>query len=201
MDAPMWDARYAASQVWDLEPSPIVVDTVGHLPRGHALDLGCGEGRHALWLASRGWQVTAIDQSAVAIGRLQERAAVLGLAVAAEVADVTQPARRRGFDLVLAAYLQLPLASLRVVLRSGAAALAAGGRFLVVAHDLSNLANGYGGPSDPDVMTSVEKVADVLAASGLEVGRAEVVTRWVAADTGLRSAFDHVVQAVRPDAG
>ena len=125
MSSSMWDARYAASQVWDLEPSPIVTEALGRLPRGRALDLGTGEGRHALWLASKGWHVTAVDHSTVAIGKLQARAAMLNLDVEAGVADVTHfSPRRRGYDLVLCAYLQLPMPSLKVALRTGASALA-----------------------------------------------------------------------------
>ncbi|MGB7962482.1 MAG: methyltransferase domain-containing protein [Propionicimonas sp.] len=79
MSSSMWDARYAASQVWDLEPSQFVMQPLHKVRKGQALDLGCGEGRHAIWLASKGWRVTAVDHSTVAIGRLQGRAAVLGL--------------------------------------------------------------------------------------------------------------------------
>ncbi|MDQ7993785.1 MAG: class I SAM-dependent methyltransferase [Propionicimonas sp.] len=201
MNSSMWDARYAASQVWDLEPSPTVVEALEGMPRGRALDVGAGEGRHSLWLASRGWQVTAVDQSTVAVGRIQARAAMLGLDIEAEVADVTHFApRRRGFDLVLFSYLQLPMVSLKLALRTGAAALAEAGELFLVAHDLSNVANGYGGPSDPDLMTSADAVAAVLTAAGLEVTRAQVVTRQVTTDTGLRFALDHVVQAVQHEA-
>jgi len=69
MDAADWDARYTDSElVWGAPPNRYVVEHTTALPMGRALDLACGEGRNALWLATRGWQVTGLDYSAVALG-------------------------------------------------------------------------------------------------------------------------------------
>lgn len=198
MSSSMWDARYAASQVWDLEPSQFVTQSLHKVRKGNALDLGCGEGRHALWLASKGWRVTAVDHSAVAIGRLQGRAAVLGLDVAALVADATHYSPTpRAYDLAVLAYLQLPVDRLKLALGAAVRALADGGRLLLVAHDRTNIDHGVGGPQDPDLLTSPHVVAGMLTDLGLDVTRAEVVRRQVDSDVGFRLALDHVVEAVR----
>lgn len=197
MSSSMWDARYAGAQVWDLEPNRLVLEALDHLSPGRALDVGAGEGRHALWLASKGWQVTAVDFSSVAVGKIQARAALMGLEVDAQVGDVTRFRPRHDFDLVLFSYLHLVMPSLKRALRTAVAVLTEGGEFFLVAHDASNLDRGYGGPPDPDVLTTPEAVADILTATGLEVTRAEVVARQVHTESGTRTALDHVVQAVR----
>jgi 2-polyprenyl-3-methyl-5-hydroxy-6-metoxy-1,4-benzoquinol methylase len=70
MDRQAWDARYAATDtLWSFEPNRFLLREVESLPPGRALDLACGEGRNALWLASRGWRVTAVDFSQVALDR------------------------------------------------------------------------------------------------------------------------------------
>lgn len=197
MSSSMWDARYAAAQVWNLEPNQFVVEALDALPPGRALDVAAGEGRHALWLASKGWLVTAIDFSTVAIGKIQARAALLGLEMDAQVADVTRFHPRQQVDLVLFSYLQLLLPSLKRALRTAVSTLVDGGEFFLIAHDASNLENGYGGPPDPDVLATPDVVAGILTTAGLEVTRAEVVRRQVITDSGPRIALDHVVRAVR----
>src|ERR1700712_1041252 len=70
MDAQTWDERYAAAGlVWSATPNQFVAAELAALPPGRALDLACGEGRNALWLADRGWQVTAVDFSRVALDK------------------------------------------------------------------------------------------------------------------------------------
>ena len=85
MDAQAWDARYAAARQWSVEPNGFVADRLGDLSPGRGLDLACGEGRNALWLARLGWQMTALDFSAVALQRGREAATGLGEDVAARV--------------------------------------------------------------------------------------------------------------------
>jgi tellurite methyltransferase len=81
-----WDQHYSDPANLDFTPAPLLVEVADLLPPGRALDLACGAGRNALFLASLGWSVTAVDRSAVAIRRLRERAA--GLTVDARVADL-----------------------------------------------------------------------------------------------------------------
>ena len=150
MDANGWDERYAASDlVWSSAPNRTVADEVGGLTAGTALDLGAGEGRNALWLAERGWSVTAVDFSAVGLDKARAIARQRRLQLTTVVADVTRYHPKQTYDLVLIAYLQLPWTELQNVLAAAATALTPTGTLLLVAHDLTNLAEGVGGPQDP----------------------------------------------------
>jgi SAM-dependent methyltransferase len=133
-----WDGHYAA-HLPDGEPRANVrlVEVVSRLAPGRALDLGSGGGGDALWLARRGWRVTAADISAVALAHLGRRARDLGLAdrITGERHDLAATFPAGPFDLVSAHYLHtsFPLPRDRV-LRQAAAALSPGGRLLVVEH-------------------------------------------------------------------
>ncbi|MFZ0530507.1 MAG: class I SAM-dependent methyltransferase [Propionicimonas sp.] len=200
--ASSWTERYAAAaMVWDTTPNPHVVAVCRRLRPGTALDLGAGEGRDALWLAGRGWQVTAVDVDTLSVGRIQGRSALLNHPVNAIVADaLTYKPKPAAFDLILLCHLELPQAQLHRVLSNAAPALAEGGRLVVIAHDSSNLDAGWGGPQNPDLLTTPEAVAAMLTELGLVVRRAEVVRREVPHTVGLRIALDHIVEAVRPEA-
>ncbi len=184
VDAHAWDERYAAvDRVWSVGPNQFVQECLGALPPGDALDLACGEGRNALWLARRGWRVTAVDFSAVAVDRAR-RLADPGPAITWQVADVlTAPYPE--VDLVVLAYLQLPPDQRRTVVRRAWECLRPGGTFLLVAHDSTNLVDGTGGPQDPTVLMTAEDVLDDLVdARGVEVVRAERVPRRVEVEDG-----------------
>jgi SAM-dependent methyltransferase len=192
-----WDRRYAEPRlVWSAEPNRFVVEELAGLPPGRALDLACGEGRNAIWLARRGWEVTGVDFSGVAVAKAQAMAAEAGAAAGFVRADlaghVPEP---RSADLVLLAYLQVPDPLRTTVLQRAAAALRPGGTLLWVAHDRSNLDGGHGGPRDPDVLSTPGDVAAAL--DGLAVTRAEVVRRPVATDEGGAVALDTLVRALR----
>jgi SAM-dependent methyltransferase len=88
MDIAGWDERYRSREAHETEPEPLVVETAMRLPAGAALDLACGAGRNALWLAERGWRVTAIDGAPAAIEILRQRASERSLRVDARVADL-----------------------------------------------------------------------------------------------------------------
>jgi len=199
MDRADWDARYGASDlVWGTGPNRFVVEQVEHLAPGRALDVACGEGRNAIWLATLGWQVNAVDWSSVAVDRARRLATERGVAVSWGVEDVLawEPPPS-SFDLVCLAYLQLQTSELERVLATGAGALAPGGLLLDVAHDRSNLDGGHGGPQDSAVLATPDEVAAALVAAGLVVERAEVVRRVVETTAGARTALDHVVRARR----
>jgi SAM-dependent methyltransferase len=188
VDASVWDQRYASAElVWSATPNAVVARETADLPAGHALDLASGEGRNAIWLAERGWRVTAVDFSAVATQRARRLAAErLGdhadrlEALTADLMSWTpEPG---GADLAVLAYLQLGAAERRRAHRLAADALAPGGTFLVVAHHSDNLTDGVGGPQDPTVLfTEADVVAD-LDGTGLVVDRAERVERMVATE-------------------
>ncbi|MGV9535414.1 class I SAM-dependent methyltransferase [Streptosporangium sandarakinum] len=133
-----WDDLYAARPAaGDPQPNARLTETVEGLPPGDALDLGCGDGGDALWLAGQGWRVTAADISAVAVERLAALARSRGLGdrVIAQRHDLRESFPRGGFDLICAHYLHTPFDLDRAtVLRSAAHALRRGGRLLVVDH-------------------------------------------------------------------
>ncbi len=205
MDARGWDERYAAAPlVWSAGPNAFVEAELAALPAGRALDLACGEGRNALWLAGRGWQVTAVDFSAVAVDkghRLAERQRLDGRVdwVVGDVLTVPLPAS----DLALLAYLQLAAQERRTAVRRAWEALTPGGTLLVVAHDSSNLTEGTGGPQDPAVLYTADDVLDDLAGRELDLVRAERVARPVPPDDEHggdpeRTAWDALLRAVKP---
>ena len=197
MESEEWDRRYAGAElVWTAEPNRFVVAELRDLAPGRALDLGAGEGRNAVWLAARGWQVTAVDFSAAGLDKGRRLAAARGAAVDWVQADLRDYQPEAGaFQLVLVAYLQLRAAELDGVLRRAVTALAPAGTLLVVGHDVTNLAEGTGGPPDPAVLYTPESVTRSL--SGLTVLRADRVRRPVPAGDGDREAVDTLVRAVR----
>ncbi|GAA2798116.1 class I SAM-dependent methyltransferase [Kitasatospora sp. CM 4170] len=188
-----WDERYAASElVWGVEPNRWVVRELAELAPGRALDLAAGEGRNSIWLARRGWHVTGLDFSAVALERAERLTADLPDEVADRLTWRHGDAREleappEGYDLVLVAYLQLPAEDRRAALVRAAAALAPGGTLLVVAHDSTNLTEGVGGPQDPRVLYTPDDVLADLDGAGLHTVRAERVHRPVGGG-GHRSA-------------
>jgi SAM-dependent methyltransferase len=199
MDADIWNQRYSETELmWSAGPNTFVEQLCRDLTPGRSIDLAAGEGRNAIWLAEHGWDSTAVDYSDVAIDRARQIAAKRGVAITAEVADLTtyEPAAG-GYDLVLVAYLQLPDDQLTPILRRAAAAVAPGGTFLLVGHDRENLEHGYGGPQHPDVLTSPDQVVAAIG-DGFEVDRSEVAERRVQTADGERVALDTLVLARRP---
>jgi SAM-dependent methyltransferase len=137
--AEFWEDRYAGRpQVWSGRANPVLADLVGDVPPGRALDLGCGEGGDAIWLALGGWQVTAVDISTIAVerGRLAAReAGVPDGRIAWQAQDLATWRPEAQYDLVSAFFLHSPVELPRgEILRRAAAAVAPGGRLLVVAH-------------------------------------------------------------------
>ncbi|GAA1449074.1 hypothetical protein GCM10009641_78470 [Mycobacterium cookii] len=201
MDADAWDQRYSASElVWSREPNQFVATELADLPPGTAVDLAAGEGRNALWLASRGWSATAVDFSQVALDKGARLAGDLDVTWVRADATTWQPPAL--VDLVVMAYFQVPAADRRRAVRGAATMLAPGGTLLLVAHDSTNLAEGTGGPQDPAVLMSAEDVLADLEGIEVEVVRAERVAREVdAADehggTERRTAWDVLVRVVR----
>lgn len=193
-----WDERYRAKElVWGVGPNRWVAQEVADVVPGRALDLACGEGRNALWLAARGWQVTGVEFSPVALekARALEAAHPGALPVSWVLDDATTYRAQVAVNLALLCYLQLPSDERRAAVRSAAAALAPGGTLLVIAHDSRNIADGTGGPQYPAVLYTASDVASDLDGMGLDIERAEEVFRPVAeAD---RPAIDCLLRARR----
>ena len=192
-----WNDRYAQKElVWTAEPNRRFAAEVEGLEPGRALDLACGEGRNAVWLAERGWQVTGVDFSDVALAKAAELAASRGVEVDWLVADVLDyRPEARAFDLVAVLYLQLPRDELLHALESAAGAVAPGGTLLVLGHDTTNLAHGHGGPKDASVLYTAADVVPALR--DLVVQRAEAVERTVPLADGEAVAIDAFVRAHR----
>jgi SAM-dependent methyltransferase len=179
MDAHEWDERYAAtSLVWSSGPNALFAQIVADLPAGRALDLACGEGRNALWLAERGWSVTAVDFSAVGVAKGRQLSQPRHVEVTWQVADVTSAELGSAeYDLVAVLYLHLTRAQSEAVLGRCARALAPGGTLVVIGHDRTNLTEGVGGPQDPDILHDPDELAGAVPT--LRIERCERVRRPV----------------------
>ncbi|MEO9325633.1 class I SAM-dependent methyltransferase [Nocardioides sp. C4-1] len=176
-----WDERYATSdRIWSGNPNRFLVEEVAGLEPGTAVDVGCGEGADAVWLAGRGWQVTGVDVSGVAL----ERAA--GHAAGAGVADRTQWLRAdvfarepipTGVDLVTAAYVHVPPDDFEAVYRHLAASVAPGGHLVVLAHHPDDAHTGLRNSELSHLLFTPDDVVRVLDPGEWEVVSARVLTR------------------------
>jgi SAM-dependent methyltransferase len=205
MDSTTWDKKYKDSELlWSADANIWVKDLTQDQPAGTALDIAAGEGRNALWLVARGWEVTAVDFSVVALqraraladehlGRDADRLTTLEADVETWVPKV------RSYDLVLVAYLHLPEQLRRSVMRAAAEAVASGGTLLVVGHDLENLGSGHGGPQNPEVLYRPSDIVADIEPAGLIVDRSETAARSVTDGQGQPAeALDALVVARRP---
>jgi SAM-dependent methyltransferase len=203
--AEAWDARYAHSdRVWSGRVNQRLVEQVGELPLGNALDIGCGEGADAVWLAQRGWRVLAVDVSAVAIGRARAHAdEALDADVRArlewQVVDIREWAPPvAAFDLVSMQFLHLPLGLLAEVAMQLATALRPGGVLLTVNHDRLDLETTVRRPNIPELYASAADLAGVLDPSAWRVDVAEAQPRPATDQDGNPvTLHDTVVRAVR----
>jgi SAM-dependent methyltransferase len=199
MEREEWDERYAGEELlWHADPNRFLVTETADLTPGTVLDVACGEGRNAVWLAAKGWRATGVDFSAVALAKARRLAQERGVHVDWVEADVRHWRSEITFDLVIVFYLQLPPEERRDAYRSAAEAVAAGGRLLVVGHDRENLTGGIGGPKEPAVLFTADDVTDILDhVGGFTVEHAGQVRRPVATDEGTVDALDALVRAVR----
>jgi SAM-dependent methyltransferase len=168
------------------DPVGVLAGELEGLTPGRALDLGCGAGRTAVWLADRGWRVTAVDFSEAALSIARQH----GRDVDWVLADVREyEPEPAAFDLALVLYMHLPSDERRALLARAASALTPGGTLAVLGHDVENIDTGAPGPSNPDVLYTPETVAAEFP--GLVVERAERLTRPV----GDATAVDTLVVA------
>lgn len=166
----LWDERHTAHEpIESTEPDSSLVQLAMPLAPGRALDLAAGDGRNAIWLASRGWSVTAVDFSGVALRRAAAAADRAGLKVNWVQADLLEwRPEPRSADLVALMFLHLPPEERRVVLAAAVDAVAPGGRLLIVGHDRSNLGRGVPGPGDPALLYAMDEVVAYLTPLILE---------------------------------
>ena len=195
MDAQGWNGRYAKSErVFSADPNPLVAELAGPLPPGRARDRAAGEGRHALWLAHRGWQVTAADFSEVGLDRGRRAAEADGLAVEWVLADVRSYRPATAFDLVLMTFYHPDFSERPRVLSTAADAVAPGGHLLVVGRHLDDLARNGGRPRDSARRYTPEQLAGAFP--GIELTRCEPRTRLIEGDDGPIEITDVVAFGV-----
>jgi 2-polyprenyl-3-methyl-5-hydroxy-6-metoxy-1,4-benzoquinol methylase len=191
-----WDRKYAeVENVWATRPNRFLVAEASGLAPGRALDLACGEGQNAIWLAGLGWRVTGVDFSAIAIEKARARAARENVEVEFLCTDLLElRPEPEAYDLVIVLYLHIHSSQRRPALENACGAVAPGGTLLLVGHDLANLTEGVGGPSDPALLWTADEIASELP-DGLVVEKAEQVLRDV--DGEDRPAIDTLVRARR----
>ncbi|TVR70953.1 MAG: class I SAM-dependent methyltransferase [Spirochaetaceae bacterium] len=199
-----WNQRYLEGRAnWSAGPSRVVVETESALDttgNGAALDLACGSGRNALYLARRGWAVTGVDFAEEALRIARERARREGLAITWLQQNLERwiPGED-AFDFVLICYLHLPWPSFRAILEKAERAIRPGGTLLVLGHDRINITEGTGKPKYGNVAYTPEEVAGAL--ERCTVVRAE--RDRYAPDHGNSHAdqIDCIVQAFKPSRG
>ena len=163
-----WDARYrSAPAIWSGNPNPHLVADAGDLTPGRALDIGAGEGADAIWLAQRGWTVTAVDISGVALQRARAEAERHGPRVAERIewlrADLTAWSPPvTAFDLVSIQFMHLPSAQRTPLFQRCIDAVAVGGTLLIVGHDESDLQTTIRRPPQPDLYFHAATIATEL---------------------------------------
>ena len=197
-----WDARYAESdRIWSGNPNPRLVEHVAALPPGDALDVGAGEGADAVWLAGRGWRVTALDVSRVALDRVAAHAAGAGVGerVTTLHHDLMGGAPVPGhYDLVSAQFWHPPVERFAELYQALAATVRPGGVLLVVGHHPGDLATGLrNAHGHPELLFTPERVVDALPADAWDIRVADSPTREAPGPDGLVVFTDSVVLAVR----
>jgi SAM-dependent methyltransferase len=199
-----WDDRYrSAHMVWSGKPNPQLVAQTADLDPGDALDAGCGEGADAIWLASHGWTVTAVDISAVALAKAALQAAAHGDAIANRIRwrreDLLSWAPdAQEYDLVSAQFMHLPGPAQQAMYRRLAASVRPGGTLVVVGHDQGELHAGVARPAHGGAFLSAAQVAALLDPADWQVAVAAEIARSVTDVEGrLAELTDTVLRAAR----
>lgn len=205
--AERWDHKYSARDgVWSGQANPVLREVAAWLAPGKALDVGCGEGGDAIWLAEHGWKVVGLDLSSVALEHAAGAASERGVGERCTwvVGDVTDGSiasglgTDAGFDLVTSHYVHEPVEVREAAWVAGADLTAPGGILLVVGHHPDDEPPPGRGPRDPSVLFTPEEVAEALAsAGGVDVETCETRERSVVGPDGPTTRRDTVVVARR----
>ena len=175
-----WDERHRTGDFEGEGPNPTLVLGAAGLVPGTALELAAGSGTNAVWLARQGWRTTAVDWSPVGLANGRVKAEAAGVEVEWIERDLfawSPPVR--SFDLVVIVYLHVPPDERAKIYPRAAAAVAPGGRLLIVGHDRLNATEGEGGPPDTVRLFTADEVAHELLAVDptLVVEHSEIVRR------------------------
>jgi ubiquinone/menaquinone biosynthesis C-methylase UbiE len=202
IDEKLWDERYrSAPLIWSGEPNEQLVAEVSPLTPGTALDVGCGEGADAIWLAERGWRVTAVDISSVALERAKTAAAARDVTqriawLHADLIAPSWPLADASYDLVSAFFVQQTKERREKLFRVMASAVKPGGTLLVVGHHPDDLKTGVRRPPAEMLYTS-DEVAAVLDSQDWEIEINTVRERTVEKDGATVTVYDAVLRARR----
>lgn len=177
-----WDERYRSTErVWSGHPNLRLVEQVSDLTPGAALDIGSGEGADAIWLAARGWRVTAFDVSTVALQRAARHAEQEGNEVAERIswqqADFRSWTAEGTFDLVSAQFMHLPRPDIEALHRQLAAAVRPGGSLLIVGHHPLDMQSSVPRPDRPELFYTAEEVAASLDQDDWDILVADALAR------------------------
>lgn len=194
--AEQWDARYReAPDLWTQEPNRALAQFAAGLQPGRALDIGAGDGRNAIWLAAHGWSVTAVDVSAVALGRAAQRARERAATLECVVADWREhPFGEAAFELVVVSFMHPEPRDRAALFHRAARALVPGGHLFTVGVVLAD--HGRRGPPDAERLYTQQRLRDALR--GLEVLRCEEHSYEQDHSSARRTVTDVVAIARRP---
>ena len=194
-----WDEAVDGESRPDIAPNPYLVGEISGLPPGTALDAGCGEGAEAVWLASRGWDVTAVDIAPIALQRAAARAAEQGVQAVTWVrADLTVWEPDRRFDLVTTHYAHPSTLQLAFYERLSRW-VAPGGTLLIVGHLDTHQHDQEPGRQPPaEASVTAADITAQLDDAGWDVGTASHQTRTLTSPNGhMTRLSDVVVRATR----
>ena len=193
--AAFWDERYRKiEKLWPLKANALLVEFASGLAPGRALDIGAGEGRNSIWLATRGWQVTALDVSEVALGRAAERAAAEGAELDCVAGDWRDPFPVSAIDLAVISFMHPRPDERATMFRRTWEALVPGGHLFTIGVHASE--HERRGPPDADRLYTPELLQEALAA--FELLRCQALTYEGEGREGPRTVTDVVAIARRP---
>ena len=191
-----WDDRYGDAPMWSGRPNEALVREVGHLEPGTALDVGCGEGADAVWLAGRGWRVTGLDVSARALERAARAAALAGVEVEWRHLGLEDLPDRASYDLVSVFYPAL-LRGDGSVIRVLLGAVAPGGTLLVVHHAFVDRERALEHGFDPDDYVGHADLVAAVRDGGWTLERVADVERAPVEGPGAHHHTDQVLRVRR----
>lgn len=170
--AGMWNERYAEpGWAYGTEPNDFLVASVSLIPPGPVLDLCAGQGRNAVWLAERGFEVLAVDGSSVGLSQAASLATERGVALSTEVTDLSEFSIEQGrFAGIVSIFAHLPPELRRRIHREVVTGLRPGGVLVLEAYTPAQIALGTGGPKDPSMCMTLAGLREELAGLELVVG-------------------------------